>query len=63
MAQPSCRKCPYFDRKDRKDSLFQGSVIVGFCRLRQMHITDVTINKDHCKDRAVVPVPSQKETS
>ena len=58
MVQPSCRKCPYFDRK-LKDTLVKGSVIVGFCRLRQMHISDVTINREHCKDRAVINVPGE----
>jgi hypothetical protein len=62
MTQPSCRKCPYFERSERKEPLFQGSVIVGFCRLRQMHITDVTITREHCKDRAVVSLPAQQKT-
>jgi len=30
------------------------SSIVGFCKLRKMYITKDTINRDTCKERAVV---------
>lgn len=48
----NCRKCPYFDKK--KNTLHKGSVIVGYCRLRQKFVSDETITKEHCKDRAVL---------
>ena len=63
MTNLACRKCPYFDKKQKKDSLVQGSVIVGFCRLRQMHISDVTITGIHCKDRAVISIPHSQNDS
>jgi len=53
--QLPCRKCPYFEK--RKEELRRGSgisLVVGFCRLRQRSITDETINKETCKDRAIV---------
>lgn len=50
---PQCRKCPYFAREE-KNQLRAGRVIVGFCRLRQKHISDVSMNQALCKDRAVV---------
>ena len=48
----NCIKCPYFVKE--KDNKYRaGIVIVGFCRLRQKHISDETIHKEFCKDRAV----------
>jgi hypothetical protein len=49
-----CRKCPYYDRNPG-EGMVRGSVIVGLCKLRNMLITDVSISKEFCKDRAVVP--------
>ncbi len=48
-----CKKCPYFDPKN-KDAVSKGSIIKGFCKLRQKFISDETINKEFCKDRAVI---------
>ena len=48
-----CRKCPYFV-KERNNKYQKGMVIVGFCRLRQKHISDVTAGERFCKDRAVI---------
>lgn len=47
-----CKKCPYFSKE--KDKYQKGKVILGFCKLRQKHISDQTIDKPFCKDRAVV---------
>jgi hypothetical protein len=55
-----CRRCPYYDKV--KDKLQYGRIILGFCRLRQKHITDMTINKLQCKDRAVITL-EKKETT
>jgi len=64
MPQYACRKCPYFEKK--KEELQKGaniSLIVGFCKLRERFITDETINKETCKDRATVVVESQTKDS
>ena len=50
----NCRKCPYFMKETNKYQ--KGKVILGFCRLRQKHISDRTINENMCKDRAVVTI-------
>lgn len=50
---PECRKCPYF-LKEGKSQLRAGRVIVGFCKLRQKHISDMSANQGQCKDRAVI---------
>jgi hypothetical protein len=50
----SCKKCPYFAKEENKYQ--KGKVIMGFCKLRQKHISDQTIDKPLCKDRAVVTV-------
>ncbi len=55
-----CRRCPYYDKV--KDKLQYGRIILGFCRLRQKHITDMTINKPQCKDRAIITL-EKKETT
>jgi hypothetical protein len=47
-----CKKCPYFVKQ--KDKIHKGSVVLGFCKLRQKHISDMTINQPMCKDRAVI---------
>ncbi len=47
-----CRQCPYFDKE--KDKLQKGHIVLGFCRLRRKHVTDTTIGKPQCKDRAVI---------
>ena len=50
---PECRKCPYFV-KERKNQLRAGRVIVGFCKLRQKHVSDASVNQPLCKDKAVI---------
>ena len=50
---PECRKCPYFV-KEGKNQLRAGRVIMGFCKLRQKHISDVSVNHAQCKDKAVI---------
>jgi len=50
----NCKKCPYFTKEENKYQ--RGKIILGFCRLRQKHISDQTIEKPFCKDRAVVTV-------
>lgn len=47
-----CKKCPYFGKV--KEKLQKGHIVLGFCRLRQRHITDTTINQSQCKDRAII---------
>ena len=47
-----CRRCPYFGKM--KEKLQKGHVIIGFCQLRQRYIADSTINKQLCKDRALI---------
>lgn len=51
MAVP-CKKCPYFGKM--KQEIKAGSLVVGFCRLRQKHVTDVSISNMLCKDKAVL---------
>jgi len=46
-----CRKCPYFDKG--AGDYVNGFVVLGFCRLRDKHVSDTTIGKPQCKDRAV----------
>jgi hypothetical protein len=55
MTQFVCKKCPYF-MKDKREFRRAGALklILGFCRLRERHISDETINKETCKDRAVL---------
>ncbi|MBN2331064.1 MAG: hypothetical protein JXC85_04555 [Candidatus Aenigmarchaeota archaeon] len=55
-----CRKCPYFTRE--KDKLRNGHIVLGFCRLRQKHITDTTINRPQCKERAVMTIPDEESS-
>ncbi len=50
----SCKKCPYFMKEENKYQ--KGKIILGFCKLRQKHISDQTIDKPLCKDRAIVTV-------
>jgi hypothetical protein len=54
-----CRKCPYFDKE--KDKLRNGHIVLGFCRLRQKHVTDTTINRPQCKERAVLTIPDDED--
>jgi hypothetical protein len=49
-----CRKCTYFDKNKDADKYRKGKIILGFCRLRQKHISDETITKQFCKDKAVI---------
>lgn len=58
---PQCRKCPYFQKEQNKYQV--GKVILGFCRLRQKHISDQTITAELCKDRAVIDVTKQPKES
>lgn len=57
MSHPTCKKCPYFE-KDKKEFTRAGAlkIVVGFCRLRERHITDETINSELCKDRATLVI-------
>ena len=47
-----CKKCPYYGKVDQE--MKKGSLVIGFCRLRQKHITDVSVTNVLCKDRAVL---------
>lgn len=49
-----CKKCPYFIKEDKSSQLKGGRVIVGFCKLRDKHISDVTLTNSTCKDRATL---------
>ena len=49
-----CKKCPYFRKQDKNDQMKGGRLIVGFCKLREKHISDVTITSSTCKDRATI---------
>lgn len=53
-----CRKCSYFEKIAKK--MHAGTVMVGFCKLREKHISDTTVANQFCKDRAVHDVPEQK---
>jgi hypothetical protein len=53
-----CRKCTYYDKK--KNLVHGGTVIVGYCRLREKHISDATVGKQLCKDKAVIDVDPSK---
>jgi len=53
-----CRKCTYYEKK--KDLIHGGTVIVGYCRLRDKHVSDTTLGKQLCKDRAVIDVDPSK---
>jgi len=53
-----CKKCTYFESK--KNVIHSGAVIVGYCKLRQKHISDTTIGKELCKDKAVVDADQSK---
>lgn len=55
-----CKRCTYF--RKAKNAIRGGTVIVGFCELRQKHISDETIGMEQCKDRAVLTV-NEKEMS
>ena len=48
-----CKKCPYFV-KEQSNQLRAGRLIVGFCKLRERHISDVTVTNSTCKDRAIL---------
>ena len=52
---PECRKCTYFQKKKNEEKFYRGKIILGFCRLRGKHVSDETIGKEFCKDRAVIP--------
>jgi len=47
-----CKSCTYF--KKNKDLSKSGVVVVGFCDLRQKHISEETITLEQCKDRAIL---------
>ena len=48
----ACKKCPYFAKEE--DKYKKGIIILGFCKLRQKHISDRSIDQPLCKDRATV---------
>jgi hypothetical protein len=52
-----CKKCQYFNKI--KDTMHGSHFIVGFCKLRQRHISDETIQKELCKDKAVIHIESK----
>lgn len=56
-----CRKCPYFKRI--KNMMHGNSLIVGFCKLRQRHISDETVGAELCKDKAVIEIDETKNVS
>jgi hypothetical protein len=56
-----CRKCTYFDRM-KASRMHAGQVILGFCRLRQKHVSDSSIGLEYCKDKAVVDI-SEKSSN
>ncbi|MFH1978482.1 MAG: hypothetical protein ABIJ92_04095 [Candidatus Aenigmatarchaeota archaeon] len=49
-----CKKCPFFDRKREYQTAAMGSIVMGFCKLREKFVTDQSINNELCKDKAVV---------
>jgi len=49
-----CKTCPYFTKKAH--SVHRGVVVVGLCGLRKKYVTAERINKDQCKDRAIIPL-------
>lgn len=53
-----CKRCTYF--KKVKDLARAGCIIVGFCELRQKHITDETIRMELCKDRAIIKINTKE---
>lgn len=56
----NCKKCPYFEKKSKE--IRSGSVVLGFCKLRQKFISDMTINKEFCKDKAVLSFDKTKKS-
>lgn len=56
-----CKKCSYFEAK--REITNTGKVLVGFCKLRGKHITDLTIKKEFCKDRATVDIPAGEKAT
>ncbi len=56
-----CRKCPYFNKI--KNMMHGNSLIVGFCKLRQRHISDETAGAELCKDKAVIEIEETKKVS
>jgi len=56
---PPCRKCPYFEKN--REKFQKGKIILGRCKLRNMNISDETVNNELCKDRAVIPLSLSAE--
>ena len=54
----TCKKCSYFDKKIGELSSKSG-IVVGFCRLRGKFITDQSMTRELCKDKAVVDMNSK----
>lgn len=54
-----CKSCTYF-RKNKNLSK-SGVVVVGFCTLRQKHISEETITLEQCKDRAILTVDEKEK--
>jgi len=50
-----CKKCPFFVKKTEEIAA-KGTMILGFCKLRDKFVSDESINNELCKDRAVVDV-------
>lgn len=53
-----CKKCPYF-MKNTERIYGSGAILIGFCKLRQKSISDETVKKEFCKDRAVISPKSK----
>ena len=56
-----CKRCTYFRKVN--NMMRGGTVIVGFCELREKHISDETITLELCKDRAILKVTETEEPS
>lgn len=52
MPANNCKKCPYYGRVEQE--IKKGSLVIGYCKLRQKHITDISVNQGLCKDRATL---------
>lgn len=56
---PECKSCPYFDKK--KSSVYKSMVLVGFCNLRSMFVTDKSVVNIKCAEKAIIPLSSIKD--
>ena len=55
MATVSCKKCPYFDAKAKMP--LKIPQLIGFCKLREKFVDEITVGQQFCKDRAVLNAP------